>query len=76
MDQFYLYVICASILLLVTAFALGTPGLKTDVPSETIIIAGRTAMNFVLGEESPDNVISDRPTRSLGRVPGGRTQWE
>ena len=26
MDRFYLYIICASILLLVTAFALGTPG--------------------------------------------------
>jgi len=35
MDRFYLYVICASILLLVTAFALGTPGLQTDGPSET-----------------------------------------
>jgi hypothetical protein len=35
MDRFYLCVICASILLLVTAFALGTPGLQTDGPSET-----------------------------------------
>ena len=28
-------IICASILLLVTAFVLGTPGLKLDAPSET-----------------------------------------
>jgi hypothetical protein len=30
----YLSIICASILLLVTAFALGTPGLRSDPPSE------------------------------------------
>jgi hypothetical protein len=35
MEQVYLKIICASILLLVTAFALGTPGLKTqDHPPE------------------------------------------
>jgi hypothetical protein len=33
MDRFCLHIICASILLLVTAFALGTPGLKSDVKS-------------------------------------------
>ena len=33
-EPVYLSIICASILLLVTAFALGTPGLKSDVPSE------------------------------------------
>jgi hypothetical protein len=40
MDRFWLHIICASILLLVTAFALGTPGLKapglkaSGLPSE------------------------------------------
>jgi hypothetical protein len=33
-ERVYLSIICASILLLVTAFALGTPGLKSDGPSE------------------------------------------
>ena len=32
-ERVYLSIICASILLLVTAFALGTPGLKSDGPS-------------------------------------------
>ena len=62
----------------VTAFALGTLGLKTDGPSDNVIVAGQTEVkgHFVLAEESPDNVIiSDPPTHSLGRVPGGRTQW-
>jgi hypothetical protein len=30
MDRFWLHIICASILLLVTAFALGTPGLQAS----------------------------------------------
>ena len=33
-DRVYLSIVCASILLLVTAFALGTPGLKSEGPSE------------------------------------------
>jgi len=33
-DRAYLSIICASVLLLVTAFALGTPGLKSEAPSE------------------------------------------
>jgi hypothetical protein len=33
-DSVYLSIICASIILLVTAFALGTPGLKSEGPSE------------------------------------------
>jgi hypothetical protein len=36
MDRFYLHIICASVVLLVTAFALGTLGLKSEVPSEKI----------------------------------------
>jgi hypothetical protein len=38
MDQLYLSTICASVLLLVTAFALGTPGLKSDVPPEKAVL--------------------------------------
>jgi hypothetical protein len=34
MDRFCLLIICASVLLLVTAFALGTPGLKSEGPPE------------------------------------------
>jgi hypothetical protein len=30
MDRFCLHIVCASTLLLVTAFALGTPGLKPE----------------------------------------------
>jgi hypothetical protein len=32
MDRFWLHIICASLLLLVTAFALGTPGLRAEGP--------------------------------------------
>jgi hypothetical protein len=38
MDQVYLSTICAGVLLLVTAFALGTPGLKPDVPAEKALL--------------------------------------
>jgi hypothetical protein len=38
MDRFCLHIICASILLLVTAFALGTPGLKSEGPSEKALL--------------------------------------
>jgi hypothetical protein len=41
MDRFYLHIICASILLLVTAFALGTPGLKapgSEAPPEKALL--------------------------------------
>jgi hypothetical protein len=38
MDRFWLHIICASLLLLVTAFALGTPGLKSDAPLEKAIL--------------------------------------
>jgi hypothetical protein len=34
MDRFFLSIICASILLLVTAFALGTPGMQSEGPAE------------------------------------------
>jgi hypothetical protein len=34
MDRFWLHIICASLLLLVTAFALGTPGLRAEGPPE------------------------------------------
>jgi hypothetical protein len=38
MDRFWLHIICASVLLLVTAFALGTPGLKSDGPPEKALL--------------------------------------
>jgi hypothetical protein len=38
MDRFCLQVICASILLLVTAFALGMPGLKSEGPPEKALL--------------------------------------
>jgi hypothetical protein len=38
MDRFYLHIVCASTLLLVTAFALGTPGLKSEGPPETALL--------------------------------------
>jgi len=43
MDRFCLQIICASTLLLVTAFALGTPGLKSEGPPEkTVLLRGAT----------------------------------
>jgi len=38
MDRFCLHIICASTLLLVTAFALGTPGLKSEGPPEKALL--------------------------------------
>ena len=43
MDRFFLHIICASILLLVTAFALGTPGLsapgvRSEAPPEKALL--------------------------------------
>lgn len=38
MDRFYLPIISASILLLVTAFALGTPGLKSESHAENAVL--------------------------------------
>ncbi|WP_156435195.1 hypothetical protein [Bradyrhizobium lablabi] len=38
MDHIFLSTICAGVLLLVTAFALGTPGLKPDVPAEKTVL--------------------------------------
>jgi hypothetical protein len=38
MDQLYLSIVCAGVLLLVTAFALGTPSLKPDVPPEKTVL--------------------------------------
>jgi Acetyltransferase (GNAT) family len=39
MDRFWLHIICASLLLLVTAFALGTPGLKSEgLPEQAILL--------------------------------------
>jgi hypothetical protein len=39
MDRFCLPIISASILLLVTAFALATPGLKSEgVPQDTLLL--------------------------------------
>jgi hypothetical protein len=38
MDRFCLHIICASTLLLVTAFALGTPGLKPEGPPEKALL--------------------------------------
>jgi hypothetical protein len=38
MDRFCLHIICASILLLVTAFALGTPGLNSEGPPEKALL--------------------------------------
>jgi len=38
MDRFWLHIICASLLLLVTAFALGTPGLKSEGPTEQALL--------------------------------------
>jgi len=39
MDRFCLQIICASILLLVTAFALGTPGFKSEgTPEKTVLL--------------------------------------
>jgi hypothetical protein len=34
-ERVYLSIICASILVLVTALALGTPGLKSEAPPES-----------------------------------------
>jgi hypothetical protein len=39
MDRFCLHIICASTLLLVTAFALGTPGLKSEgAPDQALLL--------------------------------------
>lgn len=38
MEHFFLSTICAGVLLLVTALALGTPGLKADVPPEQTVL--------------------------------------
>jgi hypothetical protein len=38
MDRICLHIICASTLLLVTAFALGTPGLKSEGPTEKALL--------------------------------------
>jgi hypothetical protein len=38
MDRFWLHLICASLLLLVTAFALGTPGLQLESPPEKALL--------------------------------------
>jgi hypothetical protein len=38
MDRFCLHIICASTLLLVTAFALGTPGLKAEGSPEKALL--------------------------------------
>jgi hypothetical protein len=38
MDRFCLHIICASTLLLVTAFALGTPGLKPEGQPEKALL--------------------------------------
>ena len=38
MDQLFLSTICAGILLLVTAFALATPSMRSDVPPEKTVL--------------------------------------
>jgi hypothetical protein len=38
MDHLYLSTICAAVLLLVTAFALGTPSIRSDVPPEKTVL--------------------------------------
>jgi hypothetical protein len=38
MEHFFLSTICAGVLLLVTALALGTPGLKADVPPQQTVL--------------------------------------
>jgi hypothetical protein len=38
MDHLFLSTICAGILLLVTAFALATPSMRTDVPPEKTVL--------------------------------------
>jgi hypothetical protein len=38
MDRFWLHLICASTLLLVTAFALGTPGLQSEGPPDKALL--------------------------------------
>jgi hypothetical protein len=38
MDRICLHIICASTLLLVTAFALGTPGLKSEGTTEKALL--------------------------------------
>ncbi|WP_256380300.1 hypothetical protein [Bradyrhizobium sp. CCBAU 051011] len=38
MDHLFLSTICAGVLLLVTAFALGLPGLNSDVPPEKPVL--------------------------------------
>jgi hypothetical protein len=37
MDRYFLGVIVASVLLLIVAFALGTPGLKQPRPTDTVV---------------------------------------
>jgi hypothetical protein len=38
MEQVFLSVICSSIVVLVTAFALATPAVKSDLPEQTLLL--------------------------------------
>jgi hypothetical protein len=60
MDHFFLSIICAGILLLVTAFALGTPSMRADAPPEQTVLLHRGALK------------SNFPSRSSNEKPPAR----
>ncbi|OCK62357.1 hypothetical protein LMTR3_04365 [Bradyrhizobium sp. LMTR 3] len=57
MDHFFLSIICAGILLLVTAFALGTPSMRPDAPPEQTVLLHRGALKSNL----PPRSSNERP---------------
>jgi hypothetical protein len=68
MDRFYLYIICASILLLVTAFALGTAGLKSEGPSQNkFVVTSSASMKRAL-------VLAEERLNSVGYLTVGQMQ--
>ncbi|MFG3597577.1 hypothetical protein [Bradyrhizobium sp. RDI18] len=64
MDHFFLSVICASILLLVTAFALGTPSMRPDAPPEQTVLLHRGALN----NDLPPRSSNDGPPAKVIRT--------
>jgi hypothetical protein len=73
MDRFCLPIISASILLLVTAFALGTPGLKSEGPPEkTVLLRGPARLSSTLGS---DAAVFLRTRRSWELTPSAGAAW-
>ncbi|MEH2504230.1 MULTISPECIES: hypothetical protein [unclassified Bradyrhizobium] len=64
MDHFFLSIICAGILLLVTAFALGTPSMRADVPLERTVLLHRGALN----NDLPPRSSNDGPPAKVIRT--------